>query len=105
MYIKGSIMKYFRKPEMRYFVAIILPPVAVFRCGKPIQVILNIFLTLLFWIPGMIHAILVVHSYLADKRNAKVVRAIRRLIIRSTTEKVLATVDEMTNQCSTPVQS
>ena len=63
---------------MRYFFAIVLPPLAVLLCGKPIQFILNIFLTLLGWIPGVIHAILVVNSHLADKRTNKVVRAIRK---------------------------
>ena len=61
---------------MRYIIAIILPPLAVLLCGKPIQFILNIFLTLMFWIPGMIHALLVVHSHLADKRTEKIIRAI-----------------------------
>ena len=60
---------------MRYFLAIILPPVAVFLCGKPIQFILNIILTLFFWLPGVIHAILVVNSHLADKRTDRVVKA------------------------------
>ena len=60
---------------MRYFLAIILPPVAVLLCGKPIQFVLNILLTLLFWIPGVIHAILVVNSHLADKRTDRLVKA------------------------------
>ena len=63
---------------MRYFLAIILPPLAVLLCGKPIQFILNIFLTLLFWIPGVIHAILVVNSHLADKRADKIVKAVSK---------------------------
>ena len=63
---------------MRYFLAIILPPVAVLLCGKPIQFILNIFLTLLGWIPGVIHAILVVNSYLADKRADKIAKAVSK---------------------------
>jgi len=62
---------------MRYLLAIILPPLAVLLCGKPFQFLFNIILTLLFWIPGMIHAILVVNSYLADKRTEKLERAIR----------------------------
>jgi len=62
---------------MRYIIAIILPPLAVLLCGKPIQFILNIFLTLLFWIPGMVHALLVVHSHLADKRTEKIIRTIK----------------------------
>ena len=61
---------------MRYFLAIILPPLAVFLCGKPIQGILNIVLTLLGWIPGVIHALFVVSSHLADKRNKELISAI-----------------------------
>ena len=62
---------------MRYFLAIILPPLAVLLCGKPFQFILNIFLTLLFWIPGVIHAFFVVNAHLADKRTEKIVAAIK----------------------------
>jgi uncharacterized membrane protein YqaE (UPF0057 family) len=62
---------------MRYLLAIILPPLAVLFCGKPFQFLLNIILTLLFWVPGMIHAILVVNSYLADERTARLEKAIR----------------------------
>lgn len=63
---------------MRYLIAILLPPVAVLFCGKPIQALLNFFLTLLFYIPGMIHAILVVHDFYEERRTRRVVRAIRR---------------------------
>lgn len=62
---------------MRYLLAIILPPVAVLLCGKPLQFLLNILLTLFFWIPGVIHAILVVNSHLADKRTERLEKAIR----------------------------
>lgn len=62
---------------MRYLIAILLPPLAVFLCGKPFQGILNIFLTLMFWIPGMVHALFVVHSHLDDKRTDRIVKAIR----------------------------
>lgn len=63
---------------MRYFLAIILPPLAVLLCGKPIQFLLNILLTLLGWIPGVIHAILVVNGHLADKRNDKLIKSIKK---------------------------
>ena len=62
---------------MRYLLAIILPPVAVFLCGKPIQGVLNIFLTLAFWIPGVVHALFVVHTHLADKRNKELIKAVK----------------------------
>lgn len=53
-----------------------LPPLAVFLCGKPVQGIISIFLTLMFWIPGVIHALFVVHSHLEDKRTDRIVKAI-----------------------------
>ena len=62
---------------MLYLVAILLPPVAVLIAGKPIQAVLNIGLTLLFWIPGMIHAFMVVGNYYADKRSGRIEKAIR----------------------------
>jgi len=62
---------------MRYLIAILLPPLAVLLCGKPIQFVLNIFLTLLVYVPGMIHAILVVHNYYADKRTDRIVKAVK----------------------------
>lgn len=62
---------------MLYFLAIVLPPVAVLLCGKPVQFFLNLILTLLLWIPGMIHAILVVHAHQADKRTRRLEKAIR----------------------------
>jgi len=62
---------------MRYLLAVILPPVAVLICGKPIQALLNFVLTLLFWIPGLIHAIFVVNGYYADQRTDRVIEAIK----------------------------
>jgi len=63
---------------MRYLIALLLPPLAVFLCGKPFQGILNIFLCLLFWVPGVIHAMFVVHSHLADKRTDKLIKAMKK---------------------------
>ena len=62
---------------MRYLIALLLPPLAVLLCGKPFQAILNIALTLFFWLPGAAHACLLVHNDLADKRAGKIVEAIR----------------------------
>ena len=45
-----------------YLLAILLPPVAVLIAGRPIQALLNLGLTLLLWLPGAIHAILVVRA-------------------------------------------
>ena len=54
-----------------YILAIILPPVAVLFSGKPFQAILNIFLTLLGWLPGIIHAMFVVKDSKDDARMRK----------------------------------
>lgn len=62
---------------MRYFLAIVLPPIAVLTCGKPVQAILNLFLTLLFWVPGVAHACLVVHDHHDNKRMGRVIAAVR----------------------------
>lgn len=61
---------------MRYFLAIVLPPLAVLLCGKPFQAILNLVLTLCFWIPGMIHALFVVDCHFEDQRTERLVRAV-----------------------------
>lgn len=57
----------------------LLPPVAILFCGfKPITLILNIVLTACFYVPGVIHAILVVNSHKADKRADKITSEIRK---------------------------
>lgn len=63
---------------MLYLLAIVFPPAAVFLCGKPVQAFLNLLLTLLGWVPGIIHAILVVNSRNADKRNDKLIKAMQQ---------------------------
>ena len=60
---------------MRYFLCLI-PPVAVLACGKPGQAFFNFILTLLFYFPGLIHAILVVSNYYNDKRTDRIISAI-----------------------------
>ena len=62
---------------MRYLLAIIFPPAAVLLCGRPILALLNVVLSLCFWIPGMIHALFVVNACLADNRNKQLIRAIK----------------------------
>ncbi len=54
-----------------YLLAILLPPVAVLICGKPIQAFINLILCLLLYNPGMVHAIMVVNEYKADRRAEK----------------------------------
>lgn len=63
---------------MLYLLAILLPPLAVLMAGKPFQAILNILLTLAFWVPGVIHAMFVVHNHYADKRTDRLVKEMRK---------------------------
>ena len=67
---------------MRYFIAIICPPAAVLLCGKPFQAVLNLILTLCFWIPGVVHALFVVNSHLADRRMQKMILAVNEPTMR-----------------------
>jgi len=62
---------------MLYLLAILLPPLAIFLCGKPFQALINIPLTILLWVPGMIHALLVVHNHYADIRTERLIEATR----------------------------
>lgn len=60
---------------MRYFLSFLLPPLAVLLCGKPLLALLNILLTLMGWIPGVIFALLVVHDHKNDLRAMRFQRA------------------------------
>ena len=61
-----------------YLLAIFLPPVAVLLCGKPIQAVLNLFLTMALWIPGVVHAFMVVSARNADKRTNRLIDAVKQ---------------------------
>jgi uncharacterized membrane protein YqaE (UPF0057 family) len=64
---------------MRYLIAIILPPLAILLCGKPLQALVALILqiTILGWIPAAVWAVLVVNSYQADKRTNRIIKAMR----------------------------
>lgn len=62
---------------MRFLLAVLFPPLAVLLCGRPFLAVVNFFLTLCFWVPGMIHALFVVNAYLADLRNQDLIRAMQ----------------------------
>ena len=52
-----------------YLLALILPPVAVYKCGTANQVVLNVFLWLFGCIPGVVHAFVVVARHNNNKAN------------------------------------
>jgi uncharacterized membrane protein YqaE (UPF0057 family) len=56
---------------MLYLLAVILPPVAVLLRGKPFQALINLVLTICFWIPGVIHAWIVINGANQDARMKK----------------------------------
>jgi uncharacterized membrane protein YqaE (UPF0057 family) len=48
-------------PILQIILAILLPPVAVFlKAGAGKDLVINIILCLLFWLPGIIHALWIV---------------------------------------------
>lgn len=61
---------------MRYFLCLI-PPLAVLSTGQFGAFLLNCVLTICFYIPGVIHAILIVNKYYADKRHKELIQAIK----------------------------
>ncbi|MDB5138976.1 MAG: rane protein YqaE-like protein [Mucilaginibacter sp.] len=63
---------------MRYFICFLCPPLAILTTGKVGAFILNIFLTLFFWIPGIIHAILVTNKFYDDRRHRQFMAMARR---------------------------
>lgn len=63
---------------MLYLLAFFLPPVAVLLAGRPGSAFLNFILCLLLYIPGVIHAMLVIHDAKVEKRNEKLIRAMQK---------------------------
>jgi uncharacterized membrane protein YqaE (UPF0057 family) len=63
---------------MRYFLCFLFPPAAVLTTGRIGSLILNIILTLFFWIPGIIHSILIVNDFYEARRHRRLVRVMRR---------------------------
>jgi uncharacterized membrane protein YqaE (UPF0057 family) len=63
---------------MRYFLCFLCPPIAILTTGKLGAMLLNIILTIFLWVPGIIHAILVVNKYYDDKRHRQFMNVARR---------------------------
>ena len=53
---------------MKYFWAVVFPPITLLLCGKWGQVFLNMFLCCLGWMPGIIHAVCVAFNHDAEQR-------------------------------------
>ena len=53
---------------MLFFLCVVFPPLAVLLTGRLGSFILSLVLTLLGWLPGVIHAFFVVSDYKNEKR-------------------------------------
>lgn len=57
---------------MRYLLAILFPPIAAFTYGRPMDFLLNIALTLFFFVPGSIHAVFIVKNYMDHIKDTEI---------------------------------
>ena len=67
---------------MRVILAFALPPLAVLLCGKPLRALLNVILTACFWVPGVVHALVIVYGTLYDERTERTLRQIETAIAK-----------------------
>jgi uncharacterized membrane protein YqaE (UPF0057 family) len=63
---------------MLYLLSFLLPPLAVLLAGKPLQALLSLVLTILGWVPGVVHALFVVNAHYADRRTDRIIKELRR---------------------------
>ena len=63
---------------MLYLLSFLLPPLAVLLAGKPLQALLSLVLTMLGWVPGVVHALFVVNAHYADRRTDRIIKELRR---------------------------
>ncbi len=58
--------------------AILCPPLAVLATGRPRQAAVNVGLTSLLFVPGVVHALRVVDQHNLERWNAALMRAVAR---------------------------
>ena len=63
---------------MLFFLCVVLPPLAVFLTGRMGSFFLSLLLTLLGWLPGVIHAFFVVSDYKNEKRLRAIAESLQR---------------------------
>jgi uncharacterized membrane protein YqaE (UPF0057 family) len=63
---------------MLSILAIICPPVAVALVGRPSQCVANLGLSLLLFVPGMVHALGIVEQHRIERRNETLMRIAAR---------------------------
>jgi len=73
---------------MRYLLCFIFPPVAVAATGRPLTALLNLVLTCCLIVPGLVHALIIVHSHDTERRHAETLSAVtgRPVAVRKSAE-------------------
>jgi len=64
---------------MTRLLCIVCPPLAVLLCLKPISAIFNLFLCAFFWVPGVMHAVMVVEDTFQNRRTRRVTKSVNRV--------------------------
>lgn len=62
---------------MRYFLCFVCPPLAVLSTGRIIGTFVSGALTLFYWVPGVIHALLCVRDFNQQHQTKKIIRVMR----------------------------
>lgn len=76
---------------MRILLAIIFPPLSVLLCGKWFQgLIISPLLTACFWVPGIIHALVVVNNFQRAQREHELLMAAAKSTIAANTRRPAA---------------
>jgi uncharacterized membrane protein YqaE (UPF0057 family) len=70
----SSVTRSIRSPVVKWILAIFLPPLAVLIWGTFLSAVINLILTLFFWIPGVIHAIAVINDQDAKRRHGELLK-------------------------------
>ena len=62
---------------MLFFLCVVFPPLAVLLTGRIGSFCLSLLLTLLGWLPGVIHAFFVVSDYKNEQRLQKIAHELK----------------------------
>ncbi|MDY3552907.1 YqaE/Pmp3 family membrane protein [Gemmata sp. JC717] len=76
---------------MLALLVVLCPPFAVLLTDSPSQVFKNVGLTLLFYVPGVLHARSVVETYRTHRRYDSLMRVLESRAARSTSRQPVLT--------------
>jgi uncharacterized membrane protein YqaE (UPF0057 family) len=61
---------------MRYLLAVLVPPAAVWLCRRPRQLPVSVLLTACLWLPGAVHAVFVARAAAERERADRLAEAV-----------------------------